>query len=602
MADYKIKINAEDNTKGPIGNINKGLGGLSLSAGKVKAALIAAGGALAAFGVASKVKDTIDSFDNLAKSARMAGAASSEEAFKGFQVLGTAMAEAGIDAATFERAMLQTTSRLKAGTEGQKSFAKVTDKLGDSILDMNGNLKTGPDLLKAMMNALNEGKITTEDFAKVVGGRAGPLIQQQFASLNTSAEALESTLADVEANSNIVSLDAGENAEKFNDTVGRLQMAMGQLMTDAITPLLPMLVDLAENVLAKMPAFIEGVKTAFQALQPVFSLLGTVLSEVIVPFMKALFTVLGNVAEAVTPLVEAAIPALKAAFEGIQTIIEKLVGFFTKVVDGLSAIGNKARELKDGVTGSFTSMKDSVVNTAGNMTDSVTGFFDGMYQKVVGGSIVPDMVNGVISEFGRMSTGMQTASSTATTAVTNDFNNLSNTIENDFGSSLSNALSDGKLSLSDFQGFFANTMTSLINDALRGGSGIANIFGSIFGGGGGGGGIFGAIGSLFGGGGGGGIGSLIGSAVSGVGSFFAGMFADGGYLGTGQIGLVGENGPELISGPANITPMSGMGGAVTININAIDTQTGTQFLLDNKGSIEGIIQNAYNRRGKPGIA
>jgi hypothetical protein len=25
-------------------------------------------------------------------------------------------------------------------------------------------------------------------------------------------------------------------------------------------------------------------------------------------------------------------------------------------------------------------------------------------------------------------------------------------------------------------------------------------------------------------------------------------------------------------------------------------------LLDNKGSIEGIIQNAYNRRGKPGIA
>jgi hypothetical protein len=123
MADYKIKINAEDNTKGAISSINKGLGGLSVSAGKLKGALVAAGGALAAFGVANKVKDTIDSFDNLAKSARMAGAASSEAAFKGFQVLQTAMGEAGIDAATFERAMLQTTSRLKAGTEGQKSFA-----------------------------------------------------------------------------------------------------------------------------------------------------------------------------------------------------------------------------------------------------------------------------------------------------------------------------------------------------------------------------------------------------------------------------------------------------------------------------------------------
>ena len=41
--------------------------------------------------------------------------------------------------------------------------------------------------------------------------------------------------------------------------------------------------------------------------------------------------------------------------------------------------------------------------------------------------------------------------------------------------------------------------------------------------------------------------------------------------------------------------------AVNININAIDTQTGTEFLLNNKKQIEGIIQNAYNRRGKQGI-
>jgi len=602
MADYKIKINAEDNTKGAIGGINKGLGGLSISAGKLKGALIAAGGALAAFGVANKVKDTIDSFDNLAKSARMAGAASSDAAFKGFQVLQTAMGEAGIDASTFERAMLQTTSRLKAGTEGQKSFAKITDKLGDSLLDMNGKLKTGPELLQTMINALNEGTITTEDFAKVVGGRAGPLIQQQFASIAGDAEGLAAIMKDVEANSNIVSLEAGENAEKFNDTVGRLEMAFQQLMTDAITPLLPMLVDLAENILAKLPGFIEGVKDAFTALAPMLRVTGQIFTEIIVPILKTLFDVLVTVANAIAPLVEAAIPALKAAFEGIQIIIEKLVGFFTKVVDGLSAIGDKARELKDGVVGSFTSMKDGVVNKAGALKDGVVDSFNSMFHTIVGGSIVPDMVNGVLSEFTRMSTGMQQTSSTATTAVTQDFNNLSHTIENDFGNSLNNALSDGKLSLSDFQGFFANTMTSLINDALRGGSGIANIFSSIFGGGGGGGGLFGAIGSLFGGGGGGGIGSFLGSAVSGVTSFFGGLFADGGYLGTGQVGIVGEAGPELISGPANITPMGQMGGAVTININAIDTQTGTQFLLDNKGSIEGIIQNAYNRRGKPGIA
>ena len=91
---------------------------------------------------------------------------------------------------------------------------------------------------------------------------------------------------------------------------------------------------------------------------------------------------------------------------------------------------------------------------------------------------------------------------------------------------------------------------------------------------------------------------------SGIGNFFGGFFADGGTLGAGKFGIAGESGPELISGPAQITPMNEIAGpspAVNITIQAIDTQTGTEFLLKNKKQIEGIIQNAYNRRGKQGI-
>ena len=82
------------------------------------------------------------------------------------------------------------------------------------------------------------------------------------------------------------------------------------------------------------------------------------------------------------------------------------------------------------------------------------------------------------------------------------------------------------------------------------------------------------------------------------------FLADGGTLRSGQLGIAGEAGPELISGPATVTPMDQIGGAnpqVNITIQAIDTQTGTEFLLKNKKQIEGIIQHAYNRRGKQGI-
>ena len=91
-------------------------------------------------------------------------------------------------------------------------------------------------------------------------------LHAQFASLNQGAGDLEKTLADVRDNANIVPLDAAENAELFNDTIGRLQMAFGKLMTEALTPLLPLLTDLAENLLANMPAIVDKVTTAFQTL------------------------------------------------------------------------------------------------------------------------------------------------------------------------------------------------------------------------------------------------------------------------------------------------------------------------------------------------
>ena len=53
---------------------------------------------------------------------------------------------------------------------------------------------------------------------------------------------------------------------------------------------------------------------------------------------------------------------------------------------------------------------------------------------------------------------------------------------------------------------------------------------------------------------------------------FGGFFANGGRLGPNQYGVVGENGPELVTGPANISPMTKMSQPVNItyNINAVD--------------------------------
>ena len=61
-------------------------------------------------------------------------------------------------------------------------------------------------------------------------------------------------------------------------------------------------------------------------------------------------------------------------------------------------------------------------------------------------------------------------------------------------------------------------------------------------------------------GGGGGAGFNIGGMT------FGGIYGDGGYLGAGQWGIAGERGPEIIHGPARITPMDKMGGGGPMNV------------------------------------
>lgn len=80
-------------------------------------------------------------------------------------------------------------------------------------------------------------------------------------------------------------------------------------------------------------------------------------------------------------------------------------------------------------------------------------------------------------------------------------------------------------------------------------------------------GISNSIGNVFSG-----VTSSIGSAVS---SIFGGFFANGGFLPAGKVGVVGERGPEMIGGPAQVTPMAS---SVTYNINAVDAASFKQLV------------------------
>ena len=254
-----------------IRNVGGAMGGLSGAAGRLKGVLGPLAAGLAAVGAVNVVGNKINEMDDLAKAARAAGAAGSEEAFAGFQAMKFALAEAGVEAATADRAFLNISQRMLEGSQGGKAFGDIFERLKGEVTDANGELKSSPEVLQSLINAMNDGTISADEFQKVVGGRAGPVISQAFAGINDTAEKLNATLVEAAGNADIVGIDAAENAEVFNDNIGRLKESMSKLLTDAVTPLLPILVELSEKVLANLPAFIEGVQTAFTNLEPVFT-------------------------------------------------------------------------------------------------------------------------------------------------------------------------------------------------------------------------------------------------------------------------------------------------------------------------------------------
>ena len=121
---------------------------------------------------------------------------------------------------------------------------------------------------------------------------------------------------------------------------------------------------------------------------------------------------------------------------------------------------------------------------------------------------------------------------------------LFDTFTRGFGDAIVRFVQTGKLSFKDLANSILADVARMASNRL-----LVSLFGKFFGGG------FGT---------GMGFGNLD----------FGGFFAHGGRLGAGKWGIAGEAGPELVTGPANITPMSGGGVTnVTYNIQAVDASS-----------------------------
>jgi lambda family phage tail tape measure protein len=142
--------------------------------------------------------------------------------------------------------------------------------------------------------------------------------------------------------------------------------------------------------------------------------------------------------------------------------------------------------------------------------------------------------------------------------------NIFNTITQGFTNSIMKFVETGKLSFKDL---FKSLMTEIIKMQMN------KLFLSIFG-------------------------------KSGpLGNIFAGLFAEGGRIPSGQFGIVGERGPEIVTGPASVTGtdataalMGGRGSTnITYNIQAVDAMSFKQLVARDPEFIYSVTQVGARR-------
>lgn len=96
--------------------------------------------------------------------------------------------------------------------------------------------------------------------------------------------------------------------------------------------------------------------------------------------------------------------------------------------------------------------------------------------------------------------------------------------------------------------------------------------------------------------------SILGGLFSSISSGFSGMFANGGTIGAGQWGIVGEAGPEIVTGPASITPTKNMSSGITnvnYNINAVDAYSFKQMIARDPSFIHAVAMQGA--KSIPGV-
>lgn len=345
-----------------------------------------------------------------------------------------------------------------------QTFAKLAEDLGSfynvdtdtAIEKLRSGLAGEAEPLRAFGVFLNEAAVKAKAAQMGIVGVNGALTDQQKIAVRAALILEQTTKAQ------------GDVARTSSGTANQIRAskaAWEELQITVGTKLLPALTPLIEKLGAILTAFtslspttqtwVVGIAAAVAVLGPVTTAIGGLVaaSGMLLPLLVKMGPALVIVRTALLGLMaNPYVLAGAALITGIYlawTKWDKIVAIAKAVYEGVKAwIGDKLT---------------AVLNAVRRPIDAVTGAFRTMWDKVVGHSYVPDMVDGIAQHFGRLQEEMVKPAEVAAQQVMQAFGDIAGRAIDDFGT----AIADAALGTKSLADSFADMAKSIIHDLIE---------------------------------------------------------------------------------------------------------------------------------------
>ncbi len=353
-------------------------------ASKTKGISLAAGGAVAGLaGMAVQAGVAADDLNTLAK----------QSGFSTEQIQKWQYASDRIDVSLED--IVSSAKKMKKNMDStSKDVIEAWDKLGISVKDANGNFRDSDLVFEETVQALSriENETERDIIAMTLFGKSADSLT---GIVDDGGQALKQLGEEAENAGLILSQDALDSANEFNDSIDKLKAKatgtfaeVGNEIAQMLIPVMDDLADVAENILGWIKGLDEGqlkmittILLVLATVSPVLTLmskLATTISFLSGTVLPALGSALAFIAANPIVLLIAAIVALVAL---IAVKGDEIQGILQRVDDFLQGVFAKDWSEQFGI---FGEILNAFFSNVKNIWDSVKLIFDGIIDFIRG--------------------------------------------------------------------------------------------------------------------------------------------------------------------------------------------------------------------------